>query len=234
MTENAFTQTEVEENITWFKGNTEYADAQRDLPLYQYIELMVSRELEGQRELLDIGNGGFFNYDTGLVDRVTAVDILVEDGPGPTANSVFKKGSLLDLPLDDESFDCVLLQNVLHHVVGRTVQENHKNLSHGMSEIYRCLRTDGKLVIIESTVGNWFYVIERLLFRPLLAVKRSGHPVTFQYTPAQIMGEAESLGLELVEYSDVPSRGLFILQFGEVWPTLLTPARPVKLVWTKQ
>ncbi len=228
-----FTQVEVDANIGWFQGNDEYARSQEKLPLYQYIRLMVSRELAGQIEVLDIGNGGFFNYDTGLAQHVTAVDLFLKDGPGPTRNSTFKHGSLLALPFPDGTFDCILMQNVLHHVTGQTVKDNLQNLARGIDEIARCVKKGGKVVIIESTVGEWFYPLERLLYQPLLAIKKSGPPVTFQYTPHQIIGEIHRAGLKILEYADVPARGTTMLQFGVRWPSLLTPARPIKLVLTR-
>ena len=48
--------------------------------------------------------------------------------PGPTPNSAFRRGSFLDLPFPDASFDCVLQQNVFHHVTGASVAQNHANL----------------------------------------------------------------------------------------------------------
>lgn len=229
-----FIQTGVDTNIQWFEDNDAYIEAQSNLELYQYIELMVNRELEGQNQVLDIGNGGFFNYDTALATHVTAVDLFLKDGPGPTPNSTCKQGSILNLPFPDESFDCILLQNVLHHITGKTVKDNLRHLSRSMTELGRCVNVGGKVVIIESTVGEWFYPLEKLLYRPLLAVKKSGHPVTFQFTPREIIQEARSSGLEVLEYADVPSRGLTILQFGVKWPSMLTPARPVKLVFTRR
>ncbi len=223
-------QIDLETGIKWFKDNHAYAAAQERLELYRYIRLMVSRELDGEGDVLDVGNGGFFNYDTSLARHVTAVDLFLEDGPGPTHNSTFRQGSILDLPFPDGTFDCILLQNVLHHVTGRTVTDNLRNLARSLDEMSRCVRKGGKVVIVESTVGEWFYPIERLLYRPLLAIKKGGHPVTFQFTPRQIIAEARRAGLEVLEYADVPSRGLMMLQFGVRWPSLLTPARPIKLV----
>lgn len=229
----AYEQTEIEENIEWFQENDHYAEAQANLKLYQYIELMVIREIRGENEVLDIGNGGFFNYDTQLANHVTAVDLFLQDGPGPTPNSTFKQGSILEIPFPEESFDCIILQNVLHHVTGKSVKENHRNLSRSLAELYRCIKRGGKVVIIESTVADWFYLVEKILFRPLLVIKKGGHPVTFQLTPKQIISEALDKGFEMIEYADVPSRGLYILQYGYKWPTLLTPARPIKLVLSK-
>jgi SAM-dependent methyltransferase len=226
---NALQQTTVATNIEWFNENDHYMENQAGLECYQHIKRIVQREVRGVKNLLDVGNGGFFNYDTGLAGHVTAVDLFLNDGPGPTSNSTFREGSFLDLPFPDESFDCVLEQNVLHHVTGRTVAENHTNLRRCLQEMHRCLEPGGKAVIIESTVGPVFYAFETLAFRPALFFKRSGHPVTFQFTPRQIIRSALDCGFEVEEFTYVP-RGVFLLQMGYKWPSILTPARPIKLV----
>ena len=228
-----YDQTEVKENIEWFQDNDNYITAQANLEYYRNIELMIKREIRGEKEVLDIGNGGFFNYDTQLAGHVTAVDLFLKDGPGPTPNSTFRQGSILQIPFPAESFDCIILQNVLHHVTGKSVGENHLNLSRSLEEMHRCVRKSGKVVLIESTVGKWFYLVEKLLFKPLLTIKRGGHPVTFQFTPAHIIDTARAQGFEIMEYSDAPARGLYFLQAGYKWPTLLSPARAIKLVLAK-
>jgi ubiquinone/menaquinone biosynthesis C-methylase UbiE len=228
-----FEQTEIKENIDWFQNNDNYITAQANLEYYRHIERMIRREIRGEKMVLDVGNGGFFNYDTQLAGHVTAVDLFLKDGPGHTPNSTLKQGSILAIPFPTESFDCIILQNVLHHVTGRSVRENHKNLSGSLAEMYRCVKKGGKVVLIESTVGKWFYTIERVLFKPILAIKKGGHPVTFQYTPGHIIDEALTQGFEMIDYADVPARGLYFLQAGYKWPTLLSPARAIKLVLTK-
>jgi SAM-dependent methyltransferase len=216
-------------NARWFADNDRYIESQSRLEHYRHIHRMVVHELRGVGRLLDVGNGGFFNYDPGLAEHVTAVDLFLAEGPGPFPNTAFRRGSLLDLPCPDQSFGCVLMQNVFHHVTGRSVAENHRNLQRGMREIHRCLEPGGKAIVIESTVGRLFYGFERLVYRPALAVKTGGHPVTFQFTAPQLIAAAGDCGFELEEWSYVP-RGRYVLQFGYTWPTLLTPARTVKLL----
>jgi SAM-dependent methyltransferase len=216
-------------NSEWFEDNGCYVEAQARLECYQLIQKIVEREVRGCEHVLDVGNGGFFNYDTALARRVTAVDLFLKPGPGPTRNSDFRSGSFLDLPVPDQAFDCVLQQNVLHHVTGRTPAENHTNMRRCVSEMYRCTRPGGKAVVIESTVGPFFHLFETLVYRPFLFVKRGGHPVTFQFTPRHIIRAAEDCGFGVEEFTYVP-RGAFLLQFGYKWPSCLTPARPVKLV----
>lgn len=226
------TQATIATNAAWFKDNDHYAEAQTQLACYRNIQRVVEREVRGSEHLLDIGNGGFFNYDTAIVGHVTAVDLFLQDGPGPTPNSSFRTGSFLELPFPDRSFDCVLQQNVLHHVTGRTVRENFANMRQCIAEMFRVLRPGGKAVVVESTVGPLFNLFEQFVYRPFLWIKRGGHPVTFQYTPNQLQTAAKDVGLEIEEFSWIP-RGLFILQFGYRWPCILTPARPVKLIFRR-
>lgn len=222
-------QATVATNIEWFNENEHYIENQSSLECYQHIRKIVEREIRGVNELLDVGNGGFFNYDTTLVGHATAVDLFLKDGPGPHPNTSFRGGSLLDLPFADESFDCVLEQNVFHHVTGKTVRENHENLEACLAQMYRCVRRGGKAVVIESTVGPLFYLFELFAYRPALCIKRGGHPVTFQFTPKQIITAAEKCGFHVEEFCYIP-RGKFLLQFGYKWPSALTPAKPIKLV----
>ena len=222
-------QSTADANIRWFADNDGYVEAQSRLPHYQHIARMVGHELRGVDHLLDVGNGGFFNYDLGIPRRVTAVDLFLADGPGPAPNTTFRRGSLLALPFPDQSFDCVLMQSVLHHVTGATAAENHRNMRRGMQEIHRVLTEGGKAVIVESTVGRLFHAFECLVYRPLLALKRGGHPVTFQFTPGHLIEAARESGFALEELSGVPWTWL-VLQFGYRWPTPLTPARTLKLV----
>ena len=228
-----FQQTTEATNIQWFNDNDHYMESQAKLECYQHIQKIVEREIRGEGDVLDVGNGGFFNYDTALAQHVTAVDLFLEDGPGPTSNSTFRHGSFLELPFENETFDCVLQQNVFHHVTGRTVAENHQNMSRCVGEMYRCLRPGGKAVIIESTVGPLFYCFEWLIYRPAAFVKRGGHPVTFQFTARQIIRAAQRAGFAVEEFTFVP-RGMLLLQMGYRWPSILTPAKPIKLVLRRQ
>jgi SAM-dependent methyltransferase len=226
------TQATTATNIEWFADNDQYMESQSRLEHYRHVKRIVERELRGVGQLLDIGNGGFFNYDTQAVAHATAVDLFLDEGPGPLPNTTFRRGSLLELPFADDTFDCILLQNVFHHVTGRSVAQNHRNLERGLHEIRRCVAPTGKVVIVESTVGRIFYQLERVLFKPALAVKRGGHPVTFQFTPQHIVRSAEAAGLVVDELTYVPT-GAFVLQMGYKWPSALTPVKPIKLILRK-
>lgn len=229
----AGTQVGQQSNIDWFNENLAYMQAQEELPHYRYITMMVNRELEGAGHVLDVGNGGFFNYDTRLARHVTALDLFLTDGPGPAPNTTFRRGSALDMPFEAGTFDYAVMQNVLHHVTGPTVRESRRNMARAIAEVFRCLKPGARALFVESTVGPYFFAFERLAYPVLLRVKRGGHPVTLQYTPDQILRATEDAGFRLLEYTDLPSRGMLILQFGHKWPMALTPARPIKLLLSK-
>jgi ubiquinone/menaquinone biosynthesis C-methylase UbiE len=53
-------------------------------------------------------------------------------------NVIFEKGNVLDLPYENESFDFVFCNGVLHHT---------KDMEKGISELYRVLKTSGKAFI---------------------------------------------------------------------------------------
>jgi hypothetical protein len=91
-------QKTADANARWFADNDGYAETQSRLAHYQHIARMVRHELRGVDRLLDVGNGGFFNYDVSVAGHVTAVDLFLTDGPGPAPNTTFRRGSLLDLP----------------------------------------------------------------------------------------------------------------------------------------
>ena len=59
-------QTTADANARWFADNDGYAEAQSRLVHYRHIARMVRHELRGVDRLLDVGNGGFFNYDVSV------------------------------------------------------------------------------------------------------------------------------------------------------------------------
>lgn len=58
------------------------------------------------------------------------------------------------LPFQDQSLDGILMQNVLHHI---------KRIEEFFEETARCIRPDGKLVMIEPWVTNWSKFVYTLL-----------------------------------------------------------------------
>jgi SAM-dependent methyltransferase len=72
------------------------------------------------------------------------------------------------LPFCDGQFDLVISGFVLHPV------ENYRE---ALSEIHRCLKADGYLVLIESVENNLLFRLGRTMFR-----RRDGLPILSRYT----------------------------------------------------
>jgi hypothetical protein len=107
--------------------------------------------------------------------------------------------------------------------------ENYANLEQALREIHRCLADAGKAILIESTVNSVFNAFERRIFRFVHSLTIAGHPMTFQFTPAQLEETSRRVGFVVEKMTAIP-RGAWVLQFGFRWPSLLTPARPIALV----
>lgn len=222
----------VELNGSFFGGD-DYRQQVGRLDTSRYIETAITREVAGFRRLLDVGNGGVFHYDPAVVGEAVAVDLFLESLPASRfpPNVTARNGDALALREEPASFDAVLIGFLFHHLVGGGPDDVVANTRTSLAEAERMLRPGGTLVVGESCVPPWFYRVERVLFRPLTMVARTGmirHPPTLQLT-------YDALERLVAERFDVvrgnPIRtGRWLSQFGRTWPSALTPARPFLLV----
>lgn len=228
-------ESSVAKNKEYFDRNVSYSEHIEAIDTYARIRTAVTGQLSGVGHLLDIGNGGVFDYDISVPRRITAVDLFfgnidVTSYPG---HIEFKEGSALDLPFGAESFDAVLIVMLVHHLTGTDVRSTIQNVLRCIDESARVLRPNGKLIIMESCVPQWFYAFECAVFGVATALlnKLIKHPVTLQHT-ARSLGEMLNTRFAAVEVKHVP-KGRYILQFGIKVPSILTPVEPYLFVATK-
>jgi SAM-dependent methyltransferase len=218
----------VAKNAGFFEGNKHYAQLIGSLEGYRYIRSAVNREIDGAQRLLDIGNGGVFVYDTSLAEQIVGVDLFLEGTPPSLSDHIaLRRGDALALEEPDGAYDVVLVNSVLHHLIGTDVDSTLANIRRGIAEAHRVLEPGGRLVVVESCVSARAFSIERHLFRPLRYLARTplmSHPATLQFPPATIAGVIGEL-FEDVTVEPIPV-GRWIVQFNLRWPTALTPARP--------
>ena len=201
------------------------------LDTYRNIREAVTRELAGTEVLLDVGNGGVFDYDTEQVGEIAAVDLFLDQLPAShfPPNVTPRTGNALDLDDPDGSYDVVLEALLYHHLVGRRPSDSIGNIRRALAEAERVLRPGGRLVVAESCVPRWFYEFERLMFRPLVLLARTpllgGHPAVLQL-PFSLLRQLIGERLEIERAYYVPM-GRWVTQFGRRWPTALTPIRAV-------
>jgi SAM-dependent methyltransferase len=229
--------TSAEQNAEFFARDKHARDA-AELDTYQRIREALTREVAGTGRLLDVGNGGVFEYDTTKVREIVAVDLFLDRVPEDQfpENATARKGDALDLEEPDSSYEVVLEALLYHHLVGSRAADSIVNIRTAIAEAERVLQPGGRLVVAESCVPRWFYRVEKVLFRPLVALARTrllgGHPAVL-HLPFALLRELIAERLEIERAYRVPA-GRWITQFGRRWPTALTPARAVIVVARKR
>jgi len=223
------------QNAEFFADNASYADHVAALDTYRYIREALEEELRGTRRLLDIGNGGVFDYDTGLADEIVAADLFLDDSYNERmpANVKAVRADAMSLPELGE-FDAVLYALVFHHLTGATSSAVVANVRKTLGEAERVLAPGGRLLVIESCVPLWFYAFERIAFRGLAALANTPlmrHPATLQL-PSHLVRDLIAERFE-VEQARRIRMGRWVLQFGMKWPSALTPARAYLFVARK-
>ena len=219
-------ESSVNKNKNWFRDNlASYSESVAGIDSYDRLSRVMNANLEGAGTTLDIGNGGVFDYDVSLASSITAVDLFVDDIDKShyPEHVTFLQGSALALPIEDATYDTVVIAMLLHHLVGETPQESLENVRACIAECRRVLRPGGKLVLAESCIPPWFYEFEKQIFPLARRVVEAtiSHPITIQY-PVDVLKTSLLQVFGDCEVTHVP-KGRFILQFGVKVPSFITP-----------
>jgi len=223
-------QTSERKNQSFFLDHHEdYKRKVSSLETYQNIFREVSAAVANAELLVDIGNGGVFDYETDNAKKIIAVDLMFTpefDRTTLPSNAEAVLGSALDLPFPDGYADVALMNMLLHHLTGRDVESTRRNVEKSIAEAFRTLRSGGKMVIIESCVPHWFFQFERMVYQASVKVieRVTEHPPTLQFPSDLIASTLQQIFAE-VTVQRVP-KGRWVLQYGKLWPSALTPVQP--------
>ena len=222
-------------NVEFFSSNSKYQNNVATIDTYKILYSEITNFIKSSNRLLDIGHGGTFDYDTSKVKEIIGLDLdkMIDESNLPK-NINLEEGSALDIPENINNFDTTLVVMLLHHLVGNNVSENIKNLDICLRQIRKTLIKNGKLVIVESCVPKWFYLIEKVLFKPTsyLIKKFMKHPPAFQFTQEMLEKYLKKNNYRNINFKKI-KQGKFILQYGIKVPTFLTPVETVIITANK-
>lgn len=200
------------------------------LDTFRFMAEALQGEIHGK--VLDIGNGGVFNYDVECADELVVVDLaeeLVRKQDWPP-HMTFKWGDATALPVEGNLFDTCLLQHLIHHLAEANFAITRRRVQVSIQETFRVLKPGGKLVILESCLPKLWEVAERMVFPAFrLFLERIHHPMVFQWNWNTLARFVRGAGFIDVGLTRV-RLGRWGIQLGRRWPTALSPTRAYKIV----
>ncbi|HGF6516068.1 TPA: class I SAM-dependent methyltransferase [Yersinia enterocolitica] len=217
--------------------HSDYKKKIESIDTYKSISQTLDSNLLGVNKLLDIGNGGVFDYSTENIPEIIGLDLFLDnitDDVVVPDNVRMVQGSALDIPEPLNNFDAVIMVMLIHHLVGKDVQSCVNNVRRSFDEAYRVLSPGGRLLVMDSCVPKWFYLFESLMFKPAswIIERTIKHPPVLQHTISGVAELMQKTGFSDIEIIIVP-KGKYILQFGVKVPSFVTPTQPVLIVGHK-
>ena len=206
--------------------------------VYKNTQLYLNEKLKHAEHVLDIGNGGVMNYDFSNFD-LDCLDISVCDKTREKYavfnNVKFFEGDALALPFENDKYDAVIIQYVIHHLVAAnkvSAKEKLKLTEHNVrkciNEAIRVTGDEGSVFIIEPVVPEWFFFLEKIFFAPLLLFcKLLRHGEVFQFSKKALTSMiADTLGSDKYKLNTkIIDPGKSIVIFKVPVPAFLAPMK---------
>ncbi len=198
---------------------------------YEKAEKFINPLLKVNGSVLDIGNGGIINYDYLCLKELVCADISVspkiEELYKDSPNVSFIKSNIMDMKnVDNERFDAVIVQKVIHHLAEKDYKTTKANCVKAMNECVRVLKPGGVLIVCESTVRRWFECLEILLFKPMLfCCDLVKFDRVFQYSPNSLkrLLENDIDKNAYLEWCEDIGTGKHVLFLGRKFPAWILP-----------
>ena len=217
-------------NAQFFNDNDRYLQSVSELTTYRNIRDVLSTSLRGSRRLLDIGNGGVFDYPFDVADEIVGVDLFVgsEAAARLPDHVTLVQADARDLPTSMGRFDTVAMIMLIHHLVDRDPADQTQLIREMLIGLDKVMTDDARLVIVESTVSQSFHRFESLVYPWMyrwLTRGAAGHPPVMQLS-AIALAELVTERFDISAMRRIPVGGT-LLQFGRRFPSALSPARPI-------
>lgn len=229
------------ENKYWDKIAEEYADEIMKIQptFFENSAKMINMELKPDLIVADIGNGGVINYQYTDLKKLDCIDLSTSrtavEKYKKNKNIEFKCGNILHLSdIEDETYDRVIVQCVIHHLAGERFHVTRKNTIRAINECMRILKPYGKLLIVESTVTPWFEKFERRLYGLMqLLFRIIRFDAVYQYSEQSLTTLIRSQGLKITSVKTIEI-GKYMWLLKHKVPNKLTPCRAVWICVEKE
>ena len=191
----------------------------------------VNADIPKDSDVLDIGNGGVINYDISGINHLTCADIYIVPRVANAYKSVskitFVESDITDMNnVNDNSFDAVIVQNVIHHLAEDTYRLTYQKTVKALTECVRVLKPGGVLLICESTAKPWFERMERLFYRlmmQIIDIVKFDH--VYQYSAKSLcrMLDKHLKDAACIETTENIGQGKYTVFLGRKVPSWLLP-----------
>jgi len=85
-------------------------------------------------------------------NNLTNIELVKEYGNKQVCRKIkFVHGSILKSDFKDKSFDCLIIRDILHHLIGKNFNQTRKNQLLALKELKRMVRPNGIILIDELT-----------------------------------------------------------------------------------
>lgn len=198
----------------------------RYLRRFHVIKELLKQTTEKDAKIIDVGGGeGIF------VDQLREEGFINSVGVDPYApftNDSMKRGSILELPFEDESFDCVTCLDVMEHIP-------LNQQGRASSELFRVLTKEGFGIVSVPNMAHFRSRLDFLLKGKPWRNRLDKHPgelsvqERIQVLKASGFTLLDTVGLHLTLSYDPSPGGLLGKAMTRV---MFNAAVPVDLCWT--
>ena len=164
----------AEVNADFFAGGQHARDSAR-LDVFRLIWDAIEGEIDGAGRMLDVGNGGIFEYDTSLVGRSSpSTSSSTGCRPTPSRPTSLRRPATRSTSTSPTAGSTPYSRRLLyHHLVGDRADDIIANVRRAIAEAHRVLEPGGRLIVAESCVPSWFYAVERRLYPALVRLSKT-------------------------------------------------------------
>jgi ubiquinone/menaquinone biosynthesis C-methylase UbiE len=217
----------IDKTKQFFDEWTSYHETVKKIDTWKLYGEAISKQIKNG-VILDIGNGGIFNYDTSKAKKIIAIDLspnLISNAPREADNIEYRVGNIIELDYTAAEFDQAVMDMLVHHLAGKNFAVTKSNVLKSFENTYRVLKPGGELIIMESCLPELFEFAEKnffFFFRIFTGLL--GHPVVFQWNRKSLENLLRQSGFKNITMDEV-KLGKWIIQLGFKIPAVLSPAK---------